>query len=169
MKLLDKDITIEKASLKHAASFCRAAASVARERKYLATLKGFGLEATKKFVGMIEANDYAQFYALYGGRVVGWCDIIPKTQEGFRHVGVLGMGVLKSYRGKGLGKALMARVLRHAKEVNSLEIVELDVFESNSNALKLYESFGFLVEGRKIMGRKIDGVYDNVIIMAKKL
>lgn len=169
MKLLDKDITIEKASLKYAASSCRAVTSVARERKYLATLKGFGLEATKKFVGMVEANDYAQFYALDGGRVVGWCDIVPKTQEGFSHVGVLGMGVLKAYRGKGLGKALMARALRHAKEVNSLEIVELDVFESNSNAFKLYESFGFLVEGRKIKGRKIDGVYDNVIIMAKEL
>jgi len=169
MAFSDKNITIVKASLQYAASFCRAVASVARERKYLATLKGFGLEATKKFVGMIEANDYAQFYALDGGRVVGWCDIVSKTQEGFRHVGVLGMGVLKSYRGKGLGKALMAEALRHAKKVNSLEIVELDVFESNLNAFKLYESFGFLVEGRKIRARKIDGIYDNVIIMARQL
>ena len=169
MASADNDITIVKASMKYAASFCRAVASVARERKYLATLTGFGLEATKKLVKMIEENDYAQFYALSGERVIGWCDIVPRSQEGFKHIGALGMGVLKSYRGKGLGKALMAEALRHAKKVNSLEIVELDVFESNSNAFKLYESFGFLVEGRKINGRKIDGVYDNVIIMAKKL
>jgi ribosomal protein S18 acetylase RimI-like enzyme len=169
MASADNDITIVKASMKYAASFCRAVASVARERIYLATLTGFGLEATKKLVKMIEENDYSQFYALSGERVIGWCDIVPRTQEGFKHIGALGMGVLKPYRGKGLGKALMAEALRHAKEVNRLEIVELDVFESNSNAFKLYESFGFRVEGRKIKGRKIDGVYDNVIIMAKEL
>jgi RimJ/RimL family protein N-acetyltransferase len=46
-----------------------------------------------------------------------------------------------------------------------IERVELEVYASNTHARHLYETFGFIVEGRKTRGRKLDGVYDDIIDM----
>jgi len=166
--LNNDDIKFVNSTLKYALSFNKAVETVARERKYLATINGFNLEATQKFIQMVEEKNLAQFYAIKDDEVIGWCDIIPKSQEGFKHTGVLGMGVIKEFRGRGIGKTLIIMALKHAKEVNGLEIVKLEVFESNMNALKLYEKMGFSVEGRKLKARKLDGVYDNIILMSKE-
>ena len=47
-----------------------------------------------------------------------------------------------------------------------LERIELEVFVSNAAAIKLYEKAGFVVEGVKKKGRKLDGEYDDLVEMA---
>ena len=54
--------------------------------------------------------------------------------------------------------------LQGARE-KGLERVELEVFASNRPAIRLYESLGFVVEGIKRRGRKLDGAYDDVLEM----
>ena len=162
-------ISIIGASQKYAESFNQAVDIVARERKYLATVTGFSLESTRDFIHIIEVNDFAQYYALDGEKVVGWCDIIPKKIEGFTHVGILGIGLLPDYRHQGIGSMLLKKTIEHAKERNNIEKVELEVFESNINAIKFYEKFGFQHEGRRIKSRKLDGEYDNLVLMGKWL
>jgi len=163
------DIRFEKASSKYAVSFCSAVDAVARERKYLAGTTGFPEDITREFVRNIEKNNLAQFYALDGEKVVGWCDILPRKHEGFGHVGVLGMGVIASHRGMGIGKHLLTHALDHAKYANGLEKVELEVFKSNTAAIGMYESMGFFREGERIDARKLDEQYDNVVLMGKRL
>ncbi len=163
------DIRFEKACEKYAASFCAAVDAVARERKYLGSTTGFPEDSTREFVKNIVKNNLAQFYALDGEKVVGWCDILPRQYEGFGHVGVLGMGVIASHRGMGIGKQLLRRTLDHAKNANGLEKVELEVFKSNAAAIGIYESMGFVREGERIDARKLDGQYDNVVLMGKRL
>ena len=51
------------------------------------------LDATRAFVLSNIAKGVPQFVAVAGGSVVGWCDITPMEDEGFRHRGRLGMGV----------------------------------------------------------------------------
>jgi ribosomal protein S18 acetylase RimI-like enzyme len=163
------DIRFERASERYAVSFCSAVDAVARERRYLASTTGFPEDITREFVRNIEKNNLAQFYALDGEMVVGWCDILPRQYEGFRHVGVLGMGVIALHRGKGIGKHLLWSALNHAKIVNGLEKVELEVFKSNTVAISMYESMGFIREGERINARKLDEQYDNVVLMGKRL
>ena len=50
--------------------------------------------------------------------------------------------VLKEYRGKGIGKALMKRAEDFTKE-NRLKYVKLIVFSENQNAIGLYKSLDF--------------------------
>ena len=50
-----------------------------------------------------------------------------------------------------------------------IEKIELGVFESNTTAIHLYDTFGFQREGIKIRARKLDGRYDNMVLMAKFL
>ncbi len=138
---------------------------VARERKFLSTVTGFPLDGSKWFINHMIINNYAQYFLINNQKVIGWCDINPKDIPEFSHVGTLGIGIARDYRGKGYGKILLLKAIEHAKNICHLEKIELAVFESNENAIKLYESVGFKVEGKRIKSRKIDNHYDNEIEM----
>lgn len=160
-----KGIEIRAISEEDIESFHSCLDSVARERKYLGGVKAPPIESTREFVKSNIENNYPQIVAVEGGRVVGWCDIIPKKVEGFKHCGTLGTGVLDGYRSQGLGTRLMAAVIEAAR-VYGLERVELEVYVSNTRAIGLYEKWGFQREGLRIRARKLDGEYDDIIEMA---
>jgi ribosomal protein S18 acetylase RimI-like enzyme len=110
-------------------------------------------------------NGVPQIVALDGEVVVGWCDICPSGKPAFSHCGTLGMGVLPAYRHQGLGTRLLAAAMARARE-SGLERVELEVYESNAPAIALYRKLGFQQEGRKVRSCRIDGVYENDLLMA---
>ena len=138
---------------------------VARERKYLGFTQAAPIEETRK--SLIEDIQWGviRLIALDDLDVLGWCHIRPDRWEGFTHAGWLGMGVLKEYRHQGIGSALLHQALADARN-RGLERVELSVFASNVTAIHLYEKFKFEVEGRKKKARKLDGTYDDIIVMA---
>jgi ribosomal protein S18 acetylase RimI-like enzyme len=111
------------------------------------------------------ADNVPQFVALRGNDVVGWCDISPMKHEGFTHCGTLGMGVRKDFRRLGIGTTLLEQTIGEAKKLG-LERIELEVFASNTAAIRLYEKAGFLVEGVKKKARKLDGEHDDLVEMA---
>jgi ribosomal protein S18 acetylase RimI-like enzyme len=136
---------------------------VARERRHLAVTQGFTLEATKRYLESLTQNGGIHLSATDGGRVIGWCDVMPGSIEGLTHCGRLGMGLLSEYRGQGTGKRLVAAVIQAARE-KGLEKIELEVFASNAAAIRLYESAGFGREGRKTNARKLAGQYDDLLL-----
>ena len=78
--------------------------AVCRERRYLATLEAPPMERFQKFVSSNVKSDYPQFVAEIERKIAGWCDAIPgEASHGVAHIGRLGMGVLKDYRGKNIG------------------------------------------------------------------
>lgn len=89
-----EDVIIVQANIEYVESYARLVDTVAKERKYLASTEGFPIESTRNFVEMIQKNNLAQFYAVKDGSVIGWCDNLPKSFEGLRHVGNLGIGLL---------------------------------------------------------------------------
>ena len=138
---------------------------MARERIYLAGVKARSIESTREFVkGNIE-NNYPQYIAVEGKRVVGWCDIIPMKGIDFSHCGGMGMGVHKDYRRQGLGTLLLESTIDAAKAYG-IERVELEVYTSNTPAIRLYEKLGFMHEGVKEKARKLDGIYYDIKVMA---
>ncbi len=139
--------------------------AVARERVYLAMLTAPPLADVRDFVTSKLVDGMIQYYAVEGSRVVGWCDIIPRNDEGFRHSASLGMGLLPPYRGRGLGRRLIEHCLRDARQ-RTLERTELDVYDSNLPAIELYKKFDFEVEGRKRRARCIDDKYQDIVVMA---
>ncbi|HSF15546.1 MAG TPA: GNAT family N-acetyltransferase [Vicinamibacteria bacterium] len=143
----------------------RCVSAVARERKYLATVEGFTSQETRKFLESLGYWAGVQIVALDGRKIVGWCDVLPLPFEGMRHVGRLGMGVLATHRRQGLGRRLLEETLPRARE-RGIWRIELDVFASNERAKRLYESKGFVVEGRKRLARALDGVEEDIFLMA---
>ena len=97
--------------------------------------------------------------------MVGWCDILPHQRTGTGHVGSLGMGVIKSHRGRGIGKRLIEATIERAFE-QGMTRIELEVFSSNTRAIQLYKKFGFEHEGIKRRARCVDDRWDDFAIMA---
>jgi RimJ/RimL family protein N-acetyltransferase len=149
----------------HIEGFCAAVDSVAREREYLAFLEGPPLEMSCAFVLRNLHEGRPHFVAVEGGRVVGWCDISSLDRPVLAHSGVLGMGVVASHRGQGIGEALIRAALERARAVG-LTRVELTVREGNSRARALYEEVGFAIEGVKRNAVKVGERYENHVCMA---
>ena len=148
----------------HIAGFHAGVDAVAREKLYLAMLKAPPLEESAKWVRNNIRKGFPQMVALVEGRVVGWCDVSPMERETLAHGGVLGMGVIDGFRGKGIGLALMRATLERAK-AGGLTRVELTVREDNLRAKALYEKVGFVVEGVKRKAARHDGKYYDLILM----
>jgi putative acetyltransferase len=139
--------------------------AVARERRYLAQVEAPPLEKVRGFVLDSVAQDAAQYVALDGGHVVGWCDVFPHWAHAVQHVGTLGMGVLAPYRGQGLGRRLMAATLEHALRKGICRVT-LEAREDNVRAIRLYERMGFRHEGRAPCALRFDGVFHAAVRMA---
>jgi RimJ/RimL family protein N-acetyltransferase len=140
--------------------------SVARERRFLSFLEAPSLDQMRAFVLKNIADGLPEFVVLDDAQVVGWCDILPNTRKTVQlHCGTLGMGLLPSYRGRGIGRALIRRTMDAALAFG-LTRIELTVRESNVNAIALYEAVGFETEGLHRNAVRIEGRYDNVISMA---
>jgi ribosomal protein S18 acetylase RimI-like enzyme len=163
-KAPDQDIEILPIAKEYIEGFHHCLDSVARERRHLAFVQAPPLESVRHFVLSNIARNMPQFVALSGDEVVGWCDISPMELEGFTHCGELGMGVRKDLRRLGIGTRLLEYTIGRAREMG-LERIELEVFTSNTAAIRLYEKAGFVVEGVKKKGRCLDGEYDDVVLM----
>jgi len=165
MKTLMIDYQILPISEGHIEGFCSAVDSVAKEHEYLAFLEGPPLEMSRAFVLENLHGDWPHFIAIHDNRVIGWCDITSLHRDVYAHVGSLGIGVLASYRGHGIGKALIQSALEKAKS-RGLTRVELTVREKNYSAIRLYEKFGFVKEGLHRNAIRVCNKYENQISMA---
>ncbi len=106
------------------------------------------------------------------GRIAGEGTIRRMSPSRLRHVAHIGLSVHPEFQGQGLGRALMEGLMRWAREVRDPEMpdiarVDLAVFADNVKARRLYESFGFEVEGvRRNFIRYEDGREADDLIMA---
>lgn len=164
METLSKNIRIVAMAEEHTESFRACLDAVSRERRFLALTQAPPGNAVREFIRSAIARRVPQYVALDGKQVIGWCDIFPNERESFAHVGRLGMGLLPQYRGQGIGRRLAEKTIARAKRIG-LERIELDVYASNKPAIALYKSLGFALEGVKRKGRRLDGIYDDVLVM----
>ena len=151
---------------KHITGFREVLDGVARERRWIAFLEAPPLPRVRSFVENGLRNGMVQFVAVDDGRVVGWCDVNPKTHETLLHSGVLGMGVAASHRGQGLGSALLRATLE-AAATRGIRRVELIVRADNTAAIALYQRHSFEFEGRLRDYLVVDGRAYDALLMAR--
>lgn len=70
------------------------------------------------------------------------CFVNFSTFKARPYINIHDVVILKEYRGKGLGKKLLERIIEIAEERNYCKIT-LEVREDNENAKKLYNKLGF--------------------------
>lgn len=156
---------IRRIQVTDAESFHACLDSVARERAYLAQVEAPPLEKVRGFVQSSVDQDAAQYVAVTGDQVVGWCDIFAHWAYALQHVGTLGMGVLAQHRGTGLGRQLLVAALEHALRQGIYRVC-LEAREDNVRAIRLYESAGFKHEARTPCALRFDGTFFSGVQMA---
>ncbi len=102
-------------------------------------------------------------------QVVGMAHLVKGRLPKNKHVGFLGISILKDFRGNGIGNAMMNYTIEWAKRQNELEKISLTVFSTNNPAINLYKKLGFTIEGRMKKHYKIEGKYIDDIAMTKFL
>lgn len=111
------------------------------------------------------------FYSLVAcvdGEVIGQIGLhTSPNRPRRRHVGEIGMAVRDDWQGKGVGTALMQATLDLADKWVNLSRLELEVYTDNEPAIKLYQKFGFAIEGTGIDFAFRDGQFVDVYFMAR--
>jgi putative acetyltransferase len=101
------------------------------------------------------------------GTIVGHALIEPMRMASNAHVFVLTIVVHPGFTGRRIGTALMTEVVGWARNHPQLEKIELLVRATNTRAIKLYEKFHFVEEGRlRRRVRTAPGEYVDDITMA---
>lgn len=87
--------------------------------------------------------------ARFGAVVAGWAQVVVAPRRRVRHVGRIELMVDARWRGKGVGDALLAEVVRWGEAHPVIEKLSLSVFAHNTRAVALYQRHGFVEEGRR--------------------
>ncbi|WP_158961395.1 GNAT family N-acetyltransferase [Myroides fluvii] len=107
--------------------------------------------------------------AEYEGRIIGNLDLTGHGRKALQHTAILGMGMLKEWRGCGLGTALVCQAMDWAKQQRQLELIWLQVYEENKAAIALYQKHGFTTIGIMPAFIKANHRYYNNQIMQVQL
>lgn len=99
--------------------------------------------------------------------VVGSIGLHTVSRARLRHKGELVLMVRDDWQGKGVGTALMEAVLDLADQWLNLVRIELTVYVDNTAAIRLYQKFGFELEGTLRSYSFRNGVYVDVHTMAR--
>ncbi len=136
------------------------------EGNYLYYSNRFSFEETKNYVSFHNKSNNPILGAFTeDGKLIGFADFNIGSFDEIKHVAILGMGIIKQYRGKGIGKKLVEKSIESAKRLG-VEKLELEVFDTNEIAKKLYKRMGFFEEGRLLRKRKCQGEkYEDIICM----
>ena len=132
---------------------------------YMVFLPSMRVDAMENRIRNLAPNQF-EFVAEYDGKVVGFVGL-TQGQGRRSHSGDLFIGVDREYHNKGIGKALLTKMLDLADNWLMLERVELGVLEINPGAKALYEKFGFKEEGIKKGNLKSHGKFIDEIMMSR--
>ncbi len=93
-------------------------------------------------------------------QLAGTAGFFRRKGEKIRHRGgIWGVYVSEELRGQGVGRALLAELIRHIKLLPGMEQVALAVSRHNAGAKALYESLGFEVYGCEKRALKVGNEY----------
>lgn len=125
------------------------------------------VESRRKRLSELDDGSYP-LAAVVDGEVVGQLTLHSTSRSPRRkHVGSLGMAVRDDWQGRGVGTALMIACIDLADNWLNLRRLELEVFVDNAPAIRLYEKFGFVIEGRQVDFAFRDGQYVDVFVMGR--
>ncbi|SCB86133.1 Protein N-acetyltransferase, RimJ/RimL family [Priestia flexa] len=102
------------------------------------------------------------------GELVGYLQAVGGVVNRSAHIAYVSMGILKDYRGMGIGLQLFQQLEEWAKE-QQIHRLELTVVVENVIAIHLYKKIGFQIEGTKKHSLRINGQYVDEYIMSKLL
>ncbi|MEK4759643.1 GNAT family N-acetyltransferase [Viridibacillus sp. FSL E2-0187] len=112
------------------------------------------------------------FGAFNDKELIGVVTLVQESTSKLHHrANIFAMYVSSKFRGLGVGKALLSAAIDHAKTIESIEKINLEVITTNDTARNLYINMGFKTYGLEERALKIkNGYYDSeyMVLFLKK-
>lgn len=142
-----KNVQIRKAQIEDAQAILSYLDQIGKESDNLTFGEeglGYTLEDEIKVIeGYAENLNSSMFIALGDNEVVSIANLSASKRERTKHISILGISVLKSHWGQGIGKRMMNTLIEFAKQAPDTRFIHLEVRSDNHKAIHLYESVGF--------------------------
>lgn len=100
------------------------------------------------------------------GEIVGLLDLWAGENGHSRHSARFGVSVGKYWRGRGVARELTESAIREVKLWPHFCRIELECAAHNESAIYLYESLGFVTEGRKRKSMDLGRGPEDMLLMA---
>jgi phosphinothricin acetyltransferase len=111
---------------------------------------------------------FARLVARDGEDVIGWAALSPVSQrKAYLGVAEVSVYVAAHRRGKGVGKALLERLLQES-ERNGIWTLQAGVFPENAATLALHKRCGFREVGRRERISKLNGNWRDTILLERR-
>lgn len=144
---------------------------IAEDTYLMLSGKKMTLTQEKKYVteslARVKKNEKIHIVAVFGGRIVGSADI-RRGEKRKHHIGEIGIAILSSHRGQGLGRRLVEALIAGGKRMG-LRMLMLHCFENNVPALALYKKFGFIECGLLPEALHYRGAFVGEVTLYKKI
>jgi RimJ/RimL family protein N-acetyltransferase len=128
-----------------------------------------GAEDLRQFLrATAVSGNNAVLVASDGGRLVGLATATGGVHPAKQATVEIGIGVIQTHHGRGIGRALMAGLEEWAR-VAGIHRLQLPVVTSNASAIALYRKSGFTVEGTLRQSARVNGRHLDQYMMAKLL
>ncbi|MBM7095125.1 GNAT family N-acetyltransferase [Bacillus sp. H-16] len=124
-------------------------------------------EQQRKYIEHLQTNSTI-LVAEDAGTLEGYLFAIGGSARRTKHAAYLVIGILKAYRGQGVGTRLFQEVEKWARD-NHVSRLELTAVTENEAGVALYKKSGFKVEGMKRQTLFINGEYFDEYVMGKVL
>ena len=157
-------VVIRPSRLRDADSLLRNVNLIGREEIYIMVDRVPNLDEERQWLGTFDGVRTVLLVADADGEAIGSADCHGGMYAKTHHVGGIGIAIRDGWRGVGLGRILMERILEWMR-ARGFKKAELAVFATNGRARRLYESLGFQEEGVRRRHVRIRDEYDDEVLM----
>lgn len=166
--MTNERITIRRANPADAAAISALLASIQEENLDTIRRSRPPSEAEqRKMLEGADLNGRAFFLvAESSGGIVGSLDLWGGEKPYNRHAARFEVSVHKAWRGRGVAKDLTEAAIREARLWPNFCRIELECAAHNDSAIHLYESLGFVTEGRKRKSMDLGHGPEDMLLMA---
>ncbi|RJE89678.1 GNAT family N-acetyltransferase [Paenibacillus sp. 1011MAR3C5] len=167
----DMRYTIRSANEEDAAALSQLRVKIDGETEHMDREAGEAFISVENFRILIQRDSEQErnlfLVAVADNRLIGFSRCEGIYLKRFAHKAEFGVCILKEYWGYGIGKELLRTSLAWADSAGITKMT-LNVLETNKSAIRLYERFGFQIEG-VLQNDKVlsDGRYYNTVVMGR--
>ncbi|MQQ27516.1 GNAT family N-acetyltransferase [Streptococcus mitis] len=169
---MEYELLIREAESKDAAELVAFLNRVSLETDFT-SLDGDGILLTSEEMEIFlnkqaSSDNQITLLAFLNDKIAGIVNITADQRKRVRHIGDLFIVIGKIYWNNGLGSLLLEEVIEWAQASGILRRLQLTVQTRNKAAVRLYQKYGFVIEGRQERGTYIEeGKFIDVYLMGK--